>query len=211
MAPLAIMPPLLSRASAGTSVRSTSRTKAPQADAQPRRAPLSRSASGADKHKTPESATKSICVVPSDNTIYSYHYTIVGVQKPDGMCGKGLIRKARRGKGQATPIQKSVSKETIGSSSKPLRFKRTNKPPTLKSCSIFEKDEEPSPPKDPQITSLKNKIKNLREDVRFLRGQLDDSKIKVKGLKHLLDVCIFSFGRRLGKVARAARVEHALD
>ena len=67
------------------------------------------------------------------------------------------------------------------------------------------------PPEDPQITSLKNKIKNLCEDVRFLRGQLDDSKIKVKGLKHLLDVCIFSFGRRLGKVARAARVDHTLD
>jgi len=26
-----------------------------------------------------------------------------------------------------------------------------------------------------------------------------------------LNVCIFSFGRRLAKVARAARVEHALD
>ena len=97
--------------------------------------------------------------------------------------------KPGRGKGPTTPVQKSVSKETAGSSSKPLRFKRTNKPPTLKSCSIFEKDEEPSPPKDPQITSLKNKIKNLREDVRFLRGQLDDSKIKVKGLEHKLDVC----------------------
>jgi len=58
---------------------------------------------------------------------------------------------------------------------------------------------------------LKNKIKNLREDVRFLGGQVDDSKIKVKGLKHQLDVCIFSFGRRLGKVARAVGVEHALD
>jgi len=32
IAPLAIMPPLLSRTSGGTSVRSTARTKAPQAD-----------------------------------------------------------------------------------------------------------------------------------------------------------------------------------
>ena len=33
MAPLAIMPPLLSMASGGTSVRSTARTKVPQPDA----------------------------------------------------------------------------------------------------------------------------------------------------------------------------------
>ena len=67
------------------------------------------------------------------------------------------------------------------------------------------------PPEDPQITSLKNKIKNLHMNVRFLRGQLEDSKIKVKGLEHQLDVCIFSFGRRVVKVARATVVEHALD
>ena len=145
------------------------------------------------------------------NTVYSYSYTLVGVQKPNGGCGKGLIRKLGKGKGPAIPVQKSISKETDGSSSKPLRFKRTNKLPTLKSCTIFEEDKEPAPPEHPQITSLKNKIKNLREDGRFLRGQLDDSKIKVKGLKHQLDVCIFSFGRRLGKVVRATGVDHALD
>jgi len=39
MAALAIMPPLFSRASGGTSVRSTIRTKEPQDGAQPRRAP----------------------------------------------------------------------------------------------------------------------------------------------------------------------------
>ena len=117
------------------------------------------------------------------------------------------MRKPGRGKVLATPIQKSISKETVGSSYKPLRFKRTNKPPILKSCTIFEENEEPSPPKDPQITLLKNKIENLCEDVRFLRGQLDDSKIKDKGLEHQLDICIFSFGRRLGKVARATWVE----
>ena len=63
------------------------------------------------------------------------------------------------------PIQKSVPKETAGSSYKPLRFKRTNKPLILKSCAIFEEDEEPAPPKNPQITSLKNKIVNLCDDV----------------------------------------------
>ena len=100
----------------------------------------------------------------------------------------GLMRRPGRGKGPAIHIQKSVSKETVGSSSKPLRFKRTNKPPTLKSYAIFEEDDEHAPPEDPQITTLKNKIKNLHEDVRFLRGQVDDSKIKVKGLEHQLDV-----------------------
>jgi len=113
--------------------------------------------------------------------------------------------------GLVIPIQKSISKETAGSSSKPLRLKRTNKLPTLKSSTIFEEDKELAPPEDPQITSLKNKIKNLREDGRFLRGQLDDSWIKIKGPEHQLNVCIFSFGRRLAKVARAIRVDHALD
>jgi len=188
MAPLAIMPPLLSGASGGTSVQSMARTKVPQANAQTRRAPPSMSASGSDKRKTMESATRSIRVTPSGNTVYSCSYTLVGVQKPNGGCGKGLMRKLGKGKGLTTPVQKSISKETAGSSSKPLRFKRTNKPPTLKSYAIFEEDDEHAPPEDPQITTLKNKIKNLHEDVRFLRGQVDDSKIKVKGLEHQLDI-----------------------
>ena len=120
---------------------------------------------------------------------------------------EGADAQTRERQRAGNPVQKSVSKEIAGSSYKPLRFKRTNKPPILKSCAIFEEDEEPTALEDPQITSLKEKIKNLREDVRFLRGQLDDSKIKVKGLEHQLDICIFSFGRRLAKVAR----EHALD
>ena len=120
------------------------------------------------------------------------------------------MRKLGKGKGPAIPVQKSVSKETAGSSSKPLRIKRANKPPILKSCAIFEDDEEPLPPQDPEITSLKNKITSLREDVRFLKGQVDDSKVKITDLGHQLNVCIFSFGRRLAKVARATRVEYAL-
>ena len=108
---------------------------------------------------------KKLHVTPLGNTIYSHSYTIVGVQKPDGGCGKGLMRKPGRGKGLATPVQKSISKETTGSSSQPLRFKRTTKPPILKSCAIFEEDDEPAPPENPQITPLKNKIVNLREDV----------------------------------------------
>jgi len=136
-------------------------------------------ASGADilKRKTSESATKSVRVTPSGNTVYSYSNIVVGVQKPNGGCGKGLMRKPGRGKGPTTPIQKSISKEIASSSSQPLRFKRTTKPPILKSCTIFEEDEEPAPPEDPQITSLKNKIVNLCEDVRILKGQLDDSNI----------------------------------
>ena len=93
---------------------------------------------------------------------------------------KGADAQTRERQRAGNPVQKSVSKEIAGSSYKPLRFKRTNKPPPLKSCAIFEEDKESSPPEYPQITSLKNKIKNLCEDVRFLRGQLDDSKIKLK-------------------------------
>ena len=136
------------------------------------------------KHKTSESATKSVRVTPTGNTIYSCSYTIVGVQKPDDGCGKGLMHKPGRGKGPAAPVQKSISKETTGSSSQPLRFKRTTKPPILKSCAIFEEDEEPAPPENPQITSLKNKIVNLCMDVRILKGQLDDRNIRATSLEH---------------------------
>ena len=85
MAPLAVMPPLHSGASNGTSGRSMARTKAPHAYAHSRWAHPSRSAS--------ETATKSVRVTPLGNTIYSYSYTIVGVQKSDGRCGKGLMHK----------------------------------------------------------------------------------------------------------------------
>jgi hypothetical protein len=93
MAPLVVMPPLLSGASGGMNVRSTARTKVPQDGAQPRRAPLSRLASGADslKRKTPESATKSVHVTPSGNTIFSHTYTVVGIQKPNGGYEKGIM------------------------------------------------------------------------------------------------------------------------
>jgi hypothetical protein len=56
------------------------------------------------KRKTPKSATKSVRVTPLGNTVYSCSYTIVGVQKPNGGCGKGLMRKPGRGKGPATPV-----------------------------------------------------------------------------------------------------------
>ena len=154
--------------------------------------------------------TKSVHVTPSGNTIFSPSYTVVGIQKPDGGCGKGLTRKLEKGKGPTIPVQKSMSKETSGSSSKPLRIKRANKAPILKSCVIFE-DEEPLPPQDPTIASLNNKITTLHEQVRFLRGQVDDSRIKIKGLEHELNICCFSFGRRLAKVAKATKVEWALD
>jgi len=98
------------------------------------------------KRKTPEGATKGVHVTPSGNTIYSCSYTVVGIQKPNSACGKGLMLKPGKGKGPAIPVQKSVSKETASSSSKPLRIKRANKPPVLKSCTIFEEDEEPLPP-----------------------------------------------------------------
>jgi hypothetical protein len=119
------------------------------------------------------------------------------------------MRKPGRGKGLATPVQKSVSKETAGSSSQPLRFKRNNKP-TLKPCAIFDEDEGPAPPEDPQITVLKNKVVNLRKDIRMLEGWLDDSNVRATSIEHELNVAIFSFRRTLAKVARAAHIEHVL-
>jgi hypothetical protein len=87
------------------------------------------------------------------------------------------MHKVGRGKGPAILVQKAVSNEIAGSSSQPIRFKRTNKP-TLKPCAIFEEDEEPTPPEDPQITSLKNKVIDLREEIRILKAQVSDANVK---------------------------------
>jgi hypothetical protein len=46
---------------------------------------------------------------------------------------------------------------------------RKNKP-TLKPCAILEEDEEPTPPKDPQIISLKNKVTDLCEEIIILKA-----------------------------------------
>ena len=154
-------------------MQSTARTKASQGGAQPRWVPPSKSSLGTDnlKRKAVGSATKSVHVMPSGNTIFSCSYTVVGIQNPNGRCRKGLMRKPGKGKGPVeNPAQKSISKETTGSSSKPLRIKKVSKPLVLKSCAIFEEDEEPLPPQDPTITSLNNKITTLRKQVRFLRG-----------------------------------------
>jgi ribosomal protein L29 len=127
----------------------------------------------------------------------------MGIQKPNGGCGKGLLCKPGRGKGLAIPIQKAISKETAGSSSQPLRFKRKNKP-TLKPCAIFEEDEEPAPREDPQITSLKNKVADLREEVRILKAQLSDSNVKATSIEFQLNSAIFSLRHSIAKVAWVA-------
>ena len=120
--------------------------------------------------------------------------------------------KPAKGKGPAeTLAQKSVSKETTGSSSEPLRIRRSNKPPVLRPCAIFEEEDEPLLPQGPTVTSLNNKITNLREDVRMLKSQLADSQIKTRDHQHENNVFRFGFSRRLLKVARAAGVEGALD
>jgi hypothetical protein len=172
MAPLSIMPPPHNKASGGASIYSTARSKAPQDGAQPRcPPPPSKSAPKADKGKTSLSAgtSSNIRVTPSSNTVYSTSYTVVGIQKPDGGCGKGLMRKLSRGKGSAIPVQKAISKGTTDSFSQPLRFMRKNKP-TLKPCAILEEDEEPTPPKDPQIISLKNMVTDLCEEIIILKA-----------------------------------------
>lgn len=94
MALLAIMPPLISGESGGTSARSMARSKRPQADAVPGQVPPSGLVLGDDRRRAPDgAATNSTRVTPSGNTVYSCSYTIVGVQIPDGGCEKGLMRK----------------------------------------------------------------------------------------------------------------------
>lgn len=87
---------------------------------------------GASKEKAPESATlsKSIHVPPLGNTIFSSSYTVVGIKRPNGGYGKGLMCKsAPKEKGPVeTLTQKLVSKEMAGSSSEPLRIRRSTKP-----------------------------------------------------------------------------------
>jgi hypothetical protein len=125
--------------------------------------------------------SKSSHVTPLGNTIFSSSYTVVGIKKPNGGYGKGLMRKPTpKGKGPAkTLAQKPVFKEMVGSSSKPLMIRRFNKPSCLRPCSIFEsRDDVPLPPRGPTVTSLNNKIINLHKDVRILKGQLVDSQIK---------------------------------
>jgi hypothetical protein len=120
------------------------------------------------------------------------------------------MHKQGRGKGSATPVQKTASKVTASSSSQPLRFKRKNKP-TLKPYAIFEEDEEPAPPEDPQITLLKNKVVDLREEIRMLKAQQSDSNVKTTSIEFQLNFAIFSLRRSLGKVAQAAQVAYAFD
>jgi len=117
------------------------------------------------------------------------------------------MHKPPKGKGPVeTVAQMSVLKETAGSSSRPLRIKRTNKPLVLKPCAIFEEDDEPLPLRGPTITSLNNKIKHLCQEVNILKSQ-----IKIRDLQNENNVFRFGFRQRLLKVVRAARVEGALD
>jgi hypothetical protein len=111
---------------------------------------------------------------------------VVGIKKPNGGYRMGLMRKPTpKGKGPAkTLAQKLVFKEMVGSSSEPLMSRRFNKPSCLRPCSIFEsRDDVPLPPRGPTVTSLNNKIINLHEDVRILKGQLVDSQIKIRDMR----------------------------
>jgi hypothetical protein len=128
------------------------------------------------KRKALESATpsKSFHVTPLGNTIFSSSYTVVGIKKPNGGYGKGLMHKpAPIGKGPAKTLAQ-----------KPLMIRRFNKPSCLRPCSIFESRYDVLlPPRGPTVTSLNNKIINLHEDVRILKGQLVDSQIKIRDMR----------------------------
>ena len=138
-APLTIMPPPSYATSDGTSLRTTTCSKAPFGGTKEKKAVPTRPTIGALglKRKAPEDSgpSKRSFVTPSVNSIShassslhtarpSLSYTVVGVRKPDGGFGRELMQK---------PTKKSVSKpvpswKELESSGAPLRFKRMVKP-----------------------------------------------------------------------------------
>lgn len=201
--PLAIMPPPNSGTSGGASLKSTAWTKAPQGGAKPRQAPPSKTSMGTVglKRKVPESTepSKKVHVTPSGNTIFSRSYTVVGIKKPDGRYGNALMRKPTpKGKEPVeTLTRKSVSKETADSSSQPFIVRRFREPPVIKGPpSIFESsDDELLPPKDPIVTSLNNKIINLRGRL----GRLGTSLLKVVSRLGILKATSIPFASALAE------------
>jgi hypothetical protein len=70
---------------------------------------------------------------------------------------------------------------------------------------------EPRALKDPTIVVLKRTIKNLRTDLQEHKKLVDDNQVRMESLEHQLNVTNFSLRHSLRKIARAARVEFALD
>lgn len=152
-APLAIIPPPSSGTSGGASLKSMARTRPPLGGAKVKKAPLKRTTTSAIglKRKAPEDdgprkrvpiallgnvASHSSSSLPSAHP--SPSYTVIGVRKPDGGYGKGLMPK---------PAPKG--KEQVESLSQPLRIKRIVKPTTYqRPPAPFKSDEEEeAPPK----------------------------------------------------------------
>lgn len=87
------------------------------------------------------------------------------------------------------------------------------KPPIIKGPPrIFKSsDEEEAPPRGPTVASLSTKIVTLHQDVRKLRDNLAESRVKVRDLEHDIKTLHFGLGRKIARVARAAGVAGALN
>lgn len=196
MTPLAIMPPPSSM-SGSTSLKSTTRTKAPQGGTKSKQAPPMRPLTGITglKRKAPKVGEKKTHVTPLGSSVScpstrpSPSYTIVGVKKPDGGYGKALMRKSvPKGKESAEALPRKPApkaKETVESSSQFLRIRRFREPPVIKRPpGIFESSDEETivKPRVPPIALLSAKVKTLCEDIRNLNGCLAESLINNRNL-----------------------------
>jgi len=123
--PLAIMPPS-SITSEGASLRSTARTKvvahktarddAPPTTANKKKAPV-------DPYVvTPSGSLDSRFLCSGSTACSDPSYTVVGIRKPGGGCGKGLMRKPPLAAPAPVPVPKTVAT----TSTAPMRIKRAN-------------------------------------------------------------------------------------
>ena len=70
-------------------------------------------------------------------------------------------------------------------------------------------DEQPS--KVPTLASFSATNKSLRESVRKANDHLDKCLLKIKDLGDEINELRRGFGEKIARVAKAARVEHALN
>ena len=245
--PLAIMPPS-SITSEGTSLRSTARTKvaahktaaprktarddAPPTTANKKKAPV-------DPYVVTPSGSLDSRFLSSGSTARSDpSYTVVGIRKPGGGCGKGLMRKPPL----APPAPAPAPKTAATTSSAPLRIKRANPATGGRSNRLPSDSNLPSAaPRVPKrkrenpilrgqphgflsdsdneskresartIAALRTSVRSLRGVVEELKGKLANTRLKYIELKDDLAAVQFGLTNRLVKVARAAGVEHVLD
>jgi hypothetical protein len=212
--PLTIMPPPVSYGlSEGDNLKSTAWTRPPHTDDKIKSAPPRRPTTGiiGIKRAAPDVSGPSKCLATtlsgstsSRNTSSvqiarpSLSHTLVGIDLPNGGCGKGLMQKATLPKGPA---------ET--SSSAPLRIPRQN---LRRAPNVFERKSETGAPlpKTPTLSFLNGRVDALTGIVERLESDLEKKETKNAQLVEDLNKLRLSFHTKLARIARAAGLEHAL-